>query len=284
MTAAYRLARPVCAPSLFERAADLGGLVGAFDFDGHRVDRFYHVVLPADDRVLGLADELGLGDRFRFRPTKVGFYDDGRAVLDDLAQGVPDVPAACAARPAPPGRFVARCQLTKTHDDARRRSPLLTWLRGTCGRRAVERLWVPLLDSKFDGRYDDLPATYIWARTRRMSTTRDRGGREVMGWLDGGYQRLIDALADRIVALGGEVRTAYLRRPDRRHRDRSDRRRRRRELSRRSTPSSARSPRRRRVDCCSPELAAQAPDDHCRYLGVICLLLRPRGASAPTTR
>ena len=44
----------------------------------HRVDRFYHVILPTDDRVRGLAEELGLGDRFRFRPTGVGFYDDGR--------------------------------------------------------------------------------------------------------------------------------------------------------------------------------------------------------------
>ena len=37
----------------------------------------------------------------------------------------------------------------------------------------TERLWLPLLDSKFDGHYDDLPATYMWARTRRMSGTRE---------------------------------------------------------------------------------------------------------------
>ena len=78
MTAAYRLAQAGVAVSLYERAPDLGGLVGSFDFDGTPVDRFYHVVLPSDDRIVGLADELGLGDRWRFRPTKVGFYGDGR--------------------------------------------------------------------------------------------------------------------------------------------------------------------------------------------------------------
>ena len=71
--------------ALYERAPDLGGLVGTFDFGGHRVDRFYHVVLPTDDRVLGLAEELGLRDQFRFRPTKVGFYDDGRLFSMTLA-------------------------------------------------------------------------------------------------------------------------------------------------------------------------------------------------------
>ena len=66
-------------------------------------------------------------------------------------------------------------------------------------------MWAPLLDSKFDGHYDDLPATYIWARTRRMSKTRDKSGAEVMGWLEGGYQTLIDALEHRIRELGGEI-------------------------------------------------------------------------------
>ena len=78
MTAAYRLAQEGVHVALFERAGDLGGLVGSFDFDGRQVDRFYHVILPDDHRVVGLAEELGLGERFRFRPTKVGFFDDGR--------------------------------------------------------------------------------------------------------------------------------------------------------------------------------------------------------------
>jgi protoporphyrinogen oxidase len=73
MTAALRLAQAGVKVALFERSSDLGGLVGSFPLGDHRVDRFYHVILPTDHRVIGLAEELGLGDRFRFRPTKVGF-------------------------------------------------------------------------------------------------------------------------------------------------------------------------------------------------------------------
>ena len=91
--------------------------------------------------------------------------------------------------------FVARCQLTKGHDELDD-EPLDRWLQRHCGKGVVEKLWKPLLDSKFDGNFDDLPATYIWARTRRMGSTRDKSGREVMGWLEGGYQTLIDALAE----------------------------------------------------------------------------------------
>ena len=50
--------------------------------------------------------------------------------------------------------------------------PLETWLRRDCGKQVWERIWKPLLDSRFDGDPSGLPATYLWARTRRMSGAR----------------------------------------------------------------------------------------------------------------
>jgi protoporphyrinogen oxidase len=178
MTAAYRLAQKGVRVALYERSPDLGGLVGSFDFDGYPVDRFYHVVLPTDDRVRGLAEELGLGDRFRFRPTKVGFYGDGRLFSMTSPKELLTFPLLRLRDRLRLGAFVARCQLTKTHDELDE-TPLLEWLRRRSGKNVLERMWAPLLDSKFDGHYDDLPATYIWARTRRMSKTRDKSGRSI---------------------------------------------------------------------------------------------------------
>ncbi len=203
MTAAYRLAQAGVAVSLYERAPDLGGLVGSFDFEGTPVDRFYHVVLPTDHRILALAEELGLGDKWRFRPTRVGFYDDGRLFSMTTPKEAATFPLLSPLGRVRLAAFVARCQLGDY--EKLDRTPLLDWLRKTNGRQVVRKLWEPLLDSKFDGRYDDLPATYIWSRSRRMSKTRNKGGHEVMGWLEGGYQTLIDALEARIRELGGQV-------------------------------------------------------------------------------
>ena len=279
MTAAYRLAQEGVHVALYERSTDLGGLVGSFDFDGHDVDRFYHVILPTDDRVRGLAEELGLADRFRFRPTKVGFYADGRLFSMTSPKELLTFPLLPPIDRIRLGMFVAGCQLTKDHDELDR-TPLLDWLRRRSGSKALERMWAPLLDSKFDGRYDDLPATYIWARTRRMSKTRDRSGAEVMGWLEGGYQTLIDALEKRIVELGGEVHAGSAVEQiagtngaaagivvdgDLRPFDFV--------LCTLSPPMARR--------LLSPDLLELAPDDHCRYLGVVCLLLRTRRSISP---
>ena len=280
MTAAYRLAQKGVRVALYERSPDLGGLVGSFDFDGYPVDRFYHVVLPTDDRVRGLAEELGLGDRFRFRPTKVGFYGDGRLFSMTSPKELLTFPLLRLRDRLRLGAFVVRCQLTKTHD-ALDETPLLDWLRRRSGKNVLERMWAPLLDSKFDGRYDDLPATYIWARTRRMSKTRDKSGAEVMGWLEGGYQTLIDALGREIRELGGEIHAGTSVEQI---------------VSGGSggaegllvegafrpfdfvlctlAPPMAHS-------LLAPELLPLAPRDHCRYLGVVCLLLRTRRSISP---
>jgi protoporphyrinogen oxidase len=279
LTAALRLAQAGVRVTLVERAPDLGGLVGSFEFGEARVDRFYHVILPTDDRVRGLAEELGLGDRFRFRPTKVGFYGDGRLFSMTSPKEFLTFPILRLRDRVRLAAFVARCQLTSDYDELDD-EPLLEWLERKSGRGVLERLWRPLLDSKFDGRYDDLPATYIWARTRRMGGTRDKSGHEVMGWLEGGYQTLVDALERRIVELGGTVRAGT---PVEQIAGANGR----------ATglviggqlhPFDAvlctLAPPQARV-LLSPELAASAPPDHCRYLGVVCLLLRVRRSVSP---
>jgi protoporphyrinogen oxidase len=279
MTAALRLAQSGVRPVLYERSPDLGGLVGSFDFDGHPVDRFYHVILPTDDRVIGLAEELGLGGTFRFRPTGVGFYDDGRLFSMNSLREFLTFPLLPLRDRFRLGSFVARCQLKKTHEDLDD-LPLEDWLVQLCGKRIVERLWRPLLDSKFDGRFDDLPATYLWARTRRMSKTRDSAGREIMGWLEGGYQKLIDALEARIRDLGGEIYAgttverlvAGERGPTGIFVNGAFR-------SFDQVLCTLAPPQARHL--LDHRLAKAVGADHCRYLGVICLLLRVRRSVSP---
>jgi protoporphyrinogen oxidase len=279
MTAALRLAEAGVKVAVYERAPDLGGLVGSFDFEGTPVDRFYHVNLPTDDRVLGLAEELGLRDKFRFQPTKVGFYGDGRLFSMTSPKEFLTFPLLKPFERARLAAFVARCQLIKDHDELDR-TPLVEWLRRLCGRGVVEKMWKPLLDSKFDGHYDDLPATYIWARTKRMSKTRDKSGAEIMGSLEGGYTTLIDAIERRLREFGAEIHVAT--QVDQiasaggganglvvegRYRPFDL------VLCTLAPPQAA--------SVLAPELQVYAHADRFRYLGVVCLLLRTTKSVSP---
>ena len=131
----------------------------------------------------------------RWRSLGVGFYHHGRLAEMSTPAQLMTFPGLSYADRARLVRFVLRCRAIDDHTQLDS-EPLEAWTRRTCGDGLWERLWRPLFDSKFDGNYDDLPATYLWSRMNRTAGTRDRKGHEVMGWIEGGYQAMVDALAD----------------------------------------------------------------------------------------
>lgn len=202
-----RLAQASHDVTLLERSPSLGGLGGAMEFGGHTVDRFYHVITPADQNMIDLAAEVGLEDQLRFNPVGVGFRAGGE--LHDL-NGLGDFLRFGALNPAERlrlGWFVAQCQLRSGYEGLEN-VPLEKWLRRHCGDGVWNKIWKPLLDSRFEGNHSELPATYLWARTRRMSGARTgRERQEEMGHMIGGHQRLVDAVAARAVQGGVDART-----------------------------------------------------------------------------
>ncbi len=201
-----RLAERGADVTLLERASTPGGLAGSMDFSGHRVDRFYHVIVPSDERMIALADELGLGQELRFSPVGVGFYIDGEM---HPFNGIGDFLKFSPLSPIGRARlawFVAQCQLRRDFS-ALERKPLIDWLTRHCGQELVHRIWLPLLDSRFDSDHAELPATYLWARTNRMRSAREGpSAGERMGALRGGHERLVLAAAARAQELGVDVR------------------------------------------------------------------------------
>jgi protoporphyrinogen oxidase len=279
LSAAYRLAQAGMSVTVYERDSELGGLAGTTPLAGIPIDRFYHVTLPTDERVIELAEELGLGDRFRFRRSGVGFYHQGRLASMSTPRELLAFPGLSPVDRMRLVAFIARCQVGTDYSRLEE-TPIEDWLVRLCGRRTWEVLWRPLLDSKFDGRYQDLPATYLWSRSRRMSRSRDKSSQEMMGALDGGYQTLVDALGAAIERLGGSVL--------------------------RNTPVKAIvSSSGRAVGTLSTrgyeahdqvistllptatapllgrDLAAAVGPDRCRYLGIVCLVMRLRRSLSP---
>lgn len=200
-----RLAQAGADVTLLDRAPTVGGLAGAIDFAGHRVDRFYHVIVPSDERMIALAGELGLSDQLSFSPVGVGFFVDGRmhpfnGIADFLR--FPPLSPLTRARLA---WFVVQCQLRRDYASLES-VPLERWLTRHCGREVVRRIWRPLLDSRFDHSHGELPATYLWARTKRMRSARQgTGGGETMGCLTGGHERLVETVAARAARLGVDI-------------------------------------------------------------------------------
>lgn len=203
--------------TVVEAADQPGGLAGAMslpELGGLSIDRFYHCILSSDRCLMGVFDALGLKDQLRFTTTGMAFYGQpqGGGAAGLYAMSTPKEFLTFPLVSLPARARLAASLLYSAYGvrdpDKLETVPVEPWLRQVAGDQIYERLWGPLLDSKFDGRFEQLPASYMWARLKRMLSTRDKtSGVEQMGHLIGGYQTLIDKLASDIEHKGGRVLT-----------------------------------------------------------------------------
>ena len=191
---------------IFEASPVLGGLAGPIILeDGTAVDRFYHAILTSDTHLHGLFKDLAIEDQYRSDVTRMGFFHQGEIYsMNNVAEFLKFPPLGWIDR-FRLGITVLYAQFIKDWHSLEGVS-VEDWLIRLSGRTTYENIWRPLLRAKFDGSFDDTPATYIWSRLVRTKST--RGGadqKEESGYLVGGYITMIKAMAERIQANGGQI-------------------------------------------------------------------------------
>lgn len=206
VTVAYYLAKQGVHVELFEASPTLGGLGGSTILpDGTKVDRFYHVILSNDQSMKGLCEELGIADRLRFQETRTGFYEQGKIHPMNTVVNFLFFPPLGWIDRFRLGLTVLYAQLFRDWHQLEG-IPVDKWLTRVSGRKTYEKIWLPMLRAKFDGSFDNTPATYIWSRLVRMMSTRSGvEQKERAGYLQGGYASIIDKMAEKIEAAGGDI-------------------------------------------------------------------------------
>ena len=202
----YFLSQKGMEVEIFEASPNAGGLVSSMILeDGTPVDRFYHTILSSDVHLRSLCEELGIAGSLRFRETKSGFLYKGRihsmnSIVDFLR--FPPLNLFDRFRL---GVTVVIAQLIRNWHNLEGIS-VEKWLLTYSGKKTYENIWKLLPRAKFDGSFEDTPATYIWSRLVRMkSTHKGLDQKEEAGYLIGGHETVVRALVDRIQAAGGKI-------------------------------------------------------------------------------
>jgi protoporphyrinogen oxidase len=206
ITLGYLLSKAGNQVSIFEASSSLGGLAGPIVLeDGVKVDRFYHAILSSDKKLFELCKEVGLSEDLRFRETKMGFFHKGNIhPMNNLLDFLKFPPLGWIDR-FRLGLTILYAQIIRDWHKLESIS-VEEWLKRLSGNTTYQNIWQPLLKAKFDGGFENTPATYIWSRLVRMKST--RGGvsqKEMSGHLIGGFETLLNALADRIKVEGGNI-------------------------------------------------------------------------------
>lgn len=202
----YFLARAGVPVEIFEASPVLGGLAGPLTLpDGAEVDRFYHAILSSDRFLAELTAELGVAGQMRFGETKTAFYYRGQLhSMNNIIEFFRFPPLGWVDR-FRLGLTVLAAQLVRDWH-ALEGVSVEKWLVDIGGATTFQNIWRPMLKAKFDGGFENTPATWIWSRLVRMKST--RGGasqKEMAGYLIGGYATLLKAMAAQIEQAGGRI-------------------------------------------------------------------------------
>jgi len=200
VTTAYRLASEGVDVTIYEAGDRLGGLAAGFELAGHPVEQAYHFLYRTDEHMLGLVKELGLVDKLSFHKSSVSTYYDGKLwPMESPIDLIRFTPIGFFDR-IRAGLTVLWLQRVKNWRSLSEITAL-DWLRRYAGRRVSDVIWEPLLRGKFDRYYDKITMSWLWGRLLQRVESRDpsRGG-EVLGYFDGGFGIVIDAMERRIRA------------------------------------------------------------------------------------
>jgi protoporphyrinogen oxidase len=206
LKAAHELRKAGLEVTLLEAAPVLGGLASSFDVQGTTIERYYHFICRGDDDLVETLDELGLSSRLHWKNSRMAYFVDGRIYPFLTPWELLRFKPLSFVDRVRAGLAVKIAQRMKEEDLAPQKA--IPWLRRMFGDDAYRVIWEPLMRFKFAEHADDISAAWIWARMVRLSRSRISPWREELGYIEGGSQVVLGALARDFERRGGRVQVA----------------------------------------------------------------------------
>ncbi len=205
LAAAYHAVKRGHQVTVLEAAPEAGGMAAHFDLGGLSIERYYHFVCKADRPTFDLMDELGIGDRMRWVPTTMGYFIDGKLYPWGDPVSLLTFPKLSLIEKL---RYGAMMFFATKRSDWRSLENISAkdWITSWCGPALYEKMWAPLFRLKFFEYADNVSAAWIWTRFKRVGTSRRSLMQEELGYIDGGSDTLVTALANAITTKGGKIK------------------------------------------------------------------------------
>jgi protoporphyrinogen oxidase len=198
LTTGFKLSQKGHQVVLFEKEKYAGGLSAGFKEKGWGwyLEFFFHHFFATDKEAKKLIKELELEDKLFYLRPKTSVFKQGKIYQFDSPLSVLKFPLLSFPERLRTGLVTL---FLKSHPrwQSLEKTKASGWLKKYYGRKIYEVLWQPLLRSKFGEQADKISAAWFWARIKKRSAR--------LGYLEGGFQPLIDELVKKIKQRGGEI-------------------------------------------------------------------------------
>ena len=186
---------------LFEKMPYLGGCLSSYNVNDYWIERYYHHCFSRDTSLFALISELGLSGELEWRTGTTGYFAGNRIFPLSTPFQILAYPELSFLDKIKLGLLTLKAKKTDliTLDDV----PADQYIINHLGKNIYSSFFEPLLKSKFGDRRKDVSAAWLFSRIAIRS---DRGiSGEHLGYMKGGFHRIIDALEQSIVSQEGRI-------------------------------------------------------------------------------
>lgn len=204
LTVAYRLSKQNHV-TIFEKENQAGGLASGFkpaspagrEKNWHwSLEKYYHHLFTSDQDIKNLISELNLTGKLFFEEPKTSIYYQNKITRFDSPLSLLQFPFLNPLEKIQTGlatlflKFFPSWQILEKYTAS-------NFLPKLYGKKAYRILWEPLLKAKFGSEINQISMAWFWARIHKRSAS--------LGYLEGGFQVLIDTLVKKIENQGGKI-------------------------------------------------------------------------------
>ncbi|WP_336036405.1 NAD(P)/FAD-dependent oxidoreductase [Halobacterium yunchengense] len=190
---------------VFEASSQVGGLAATAETAGDPIEQFYHHLSGSEETVVELIEDLGLGEDLRWPIGKNAYYVDGTVYPMDKPWEILAFPHWSLYDKFRLGMLTLDVDVRgsvpsfDTYEDLEdfEDVPVEEFCVEHTTRNVYETFFEPLLEAKFGERMHDVSAAWLLGRIK-FRGERDLLRGEPLGYLDGGFGRLLDALVDEV--------------------------------------------------------------------------------------
>jgi len=199
LTAAYKLSQKKHKVFIFEKGKSPGGIAAGFREKNWRwyLEYFYHHLFPSDEEAKKLISELNLSRKLFYLKPKTSIFYQKKISQFDSPLSLLNFPFLSFKEKLQAGFATFYLKTTKNWKKFENISAQ-EWLKKYYGEKPYKILWEPLLKAKFGNSAPKISMSWFWARIKKRS--------QKLGYLEGGFQTLINALIKKIKENDGEIK------------------------------------------------------------------------------
>ncbi len=204
LSAAHSFIKSGYSVDVYEAAPFLGGLASTFNIGDTEVEKFYHHLFLSDNYLIDLLKEFNLQDRIIWKNSSTSYFYKGKIYPFtgpiDLLKFTP-VNFINRIRMGLLALYLQRVKNWKKYEKV----TAAEYMKKYAGSQNYKIIWEPLLKGKFSDYYEDVSMSWLWSKFATRVASRDRNFQEKLGYIDGSWHILTDALATFITSHNSKI-------------------------------------------------------------------------------